>query len=551
MLRNWTIQKKLVAGITLLSLIFAFTAVSGITGLRRYRSLAIEVEQRADEILFAHDLNRCAEILRQSQSRMSRLENNIGMIESVFSPSEVDVERVAIENALVEMRLKLERYQQHIQEVAQSNQSSLLVDRDLQRDSLTEISAIVHLVDQYWHSPTYHRDLPLGDTLNKLVETTHDHFDLIHRGMAEFREDAHQKYVGWMWSWSAYTSLALGAVILLSWSFRTLVVKPFQTLLSGSRLVAGGQFGHRIDLGTNDELSELAEAMNAMSQRFMDAYAKERNLNRELEKKVRDRTRELIKNEQLASVGFLAAGVAHEINNPLAAIAFSAEELGDNVEDLSSLSPTPIEQEIYNNLHKNLRRIQDQAFRCKDITDRLLDFSRLGDSRRSETDLKTLVDELVAMVVKVGKFQCKTVRTHCEDDVFAHCNRQEIQQVVLNLVTNAMESVDTEGAVDVYVTHQDGCAAVIVQDNGCGMDQEVKEHLFEPFYTRRQDGTGTGLGLSISYRIVSQHHGSLIAESDGVGKGSRLVLLLPTEASSASLSENHESHWNHEPQKVA
>ena len=103
-----------------------------------------------------------------------------------------------------------------------------------------------------------------------------------------------------------------------------------------------------------------------------------------------------------------------------------------------------------------------------------------------------------------------------------------------------MESVDTDGFVDVYVRNRGRHAQVIVEDNGCGMTREVREHLFEPFFTRRQDGTGTGLGLSITYRIVSQHHGSLVAHSDGEGKGSRLELLLPIEAFNEDMSYNKE-----------
>lgn len=559
MLSNWTIRKKLIAGLTCLTVIFGVLSTSVFFGLHRYHSLANEVEQRAIEIKFAHNLNRDAETLRHSEGRLRRLESqqvrgfkDHGMIEEsmqLFLDNQIEDEKSTIDMSMLQMSVAIESYEQHLSSLRTSDEKSLLVDRDLQWRSLNRIKATFAKIQESGNRPSLLDDRALDGKLSELVDATHEHFELIQEGITAFRKDVHDQYNGWMWTWGLCTTGAFFMVLVLGWSFRTLVVKPFQTLLAGSRLVAGGQFGHRIDLGTRDELSELAEAMNAMSARFLDAYESERTLNRELERKVRDRTRELIKNEQLASVGFLAAGVAHEINNPLAAIAFSAEELGENVEDLSELGATPIEQEIYGRLQKNLKRIHDQAFRCKGITDRLLDFSRLGDSTRSANDLAPLVEELVSMVGKVGKYQCKSVRVHSDEDVSAICNKQEITQVVLNLVTNALESVDTDGSVDVYVKWIGESAAVVVEDNGCGMDAEVREHLFEPFYTRRKDGTGTGLGLSISYRIVSQHCGSLLAESEGVGLGSRLTLLLPAAVKDSS--QDQTLQWNHEPQKVA
>jgi len=252
-----------------------------------------------------------------------------------------------------------------------------------------------------------------------------------------------------------------------------------------------------------------------------------------LDREVKERTREVIQNEQLASVGFLAAGVAHEINNPLATIAMSAEVLQSRLSDLAML---PAEQrvlggELQHELSRNLRRIEDEAYRCKGITEKLLDFSRLSEVQRAPTNIIDVVNEVVDMVGQLGEFRCKTLNTHATETVVAEVNPQEIRQVVLNLVTNALESVDADGAVDIYVGTQNGEASVVVEDTGCGMDSETQEHLFEPFFTRRRDGTGTGLGLSISYRIVSKHGGSLNAKSAGPDCGSRMVLTLPCVAS--------------------
>ncbi len=367
------------------------------------------------------------------------------------------------------------------------------------------------------------------EALNQLVDQTDEHLALIHSGMAQFSDDVKGQYRAWIGvAWSC-TILALFMVFALLWVFRSLVVKPFTTLLAGSRLVVEGQFDHRIDLGTGDELSELAEAMNGMTDRFQGTMAQLDAMNKDLDQQVQQRTREVIQNEQLASVGFLAAGVAHEINNPLATIAWSAESLASRVSESNAMSlhERIDDEELRDALKINLQRIEDEAYRCKGITEKLLDFSRLSEVQRAPTDLVELVTDVVDMVGKVGKYKCKTIRTHGCDSLIADINPQEIRQVVLNLVTNALESVETDGAIDITIGKRLAMASVVVKDNGCGMSQEVLQHLFEPFFTRRRDGTGTGLGLSITYRIVSQHGGSLIANSDGDGRGSQIEIQLP------------------------
>jgi signal transduction histidine kinase len=154
----------------------------------------------------------------------------------------------------------------------------------------------------------------------------------------------------------------------------------------------------------------------------------------------------------------------------------------------------------------------------------------MGDVRRSTCDLTELVSDVVAMVSTIGQYRCKSLQLVTTTPVYADVNPQQIKQVVLNLLTNALESVDTEGEVKVSVNQAEGGVRLVVQDNGCGMTEEVRQHLFEPFFTRRRDGRGTGLGLSITCRIVNQHGGQITAHSDGPGHGSRLEVLLPVSS---------------------
>jgi signal transduction histidine kinase len=174
-----------------------------------------------------------------------------------------------------------------------------------------------------------------------------------------------------------------------------------------------------------------------------------------------------------------------------------------------------------------LRRIQEEAFRCKEITEKLLDFSRLGPIERVATDMKDLVQGVVDMVSHIGTYREKTVRCQLSVPVIAEVHPQEMKQVVLNLLTNALDSVDEGGEVDVRLDCTDDELKFVVTDQGCGMPPHVIEHLFEPFYTRRRDGQGTGLGLSITYRIIQDHGGTIAATSRGPGYGSEFTIELP------------------------
>jgi len=265
-------------------------------------------------------------------------------------------------------------------------------------------------------------------------------------------------------------------------------------------------------------MAELAEAMNGMTQRFQD-------IRDDLDRQVRERTRQVVRSERLAGVGFLAAGVAHEINNPLASIAMCAESLEGRLleEALDGGDPDPLMQ-------KYLQMIQSEAFRCKQITEKLLDFSRSSQTEHQTTDLRQLVGGVVEMVGHLGKYQRKHIEVLPGDPLMAPVKAQEIKQVVLNLLTNALDRLDAEGTVQIELSRRDGAAELCFSDDGCGMDSEVLDRIFEPFFTRRRNGQGTGLGLSIIHRIISDHGGRIEASSPGAGRGATFRVSLPLKA---------------------
>ena len=364
----------------------------------------------------------------------------------------------------------------------------------------------------------------LREEVERLRQLTADLPSHLHNRLRDLAVDVRARYrtamvVAWL-----NAGLAVGLLGLFFLVFYQSFAKPFGMLVEGSRMVAAGEFEHKIRLEAQDEMGELASSMNAMTTRF-------REIRDDLDQQVRERTSQVVRSEQLASVGFLAAGVSHEINNPLASIALCSESLEGRLEDLLQTSDGDHGEDV--RVARNyLQMIQREAFRCKQITEKLLDFARIGDSRYVAADLRDLTSGVIEMVQHLGKYQQKNLELLAGPPVIAEINAQEIKQVVLNLVTNALESVDPGGMVRVEVHRRGEQAEVVVEDNGCGMTEEVRKHLFEPFFTRRRTGQGTGLGLSITYRIVQEHGGSIAVASEGVGRGSRFVVTLPAHQSS-------------------
>lgn len=315
------------------------------------------------------------------------------------------------------------------------------------------------------------------------------------------------------------TSSVLVLVMLLGlvWLGYEEILHPIRELHRGVTKLAQGNFDSRVHLETADETQELGEAFNDMADRLQDIY---RDLNRQVE----ERSRQLIRSERLASVGFLAAGVAHEINNPLASIAFCGEALENRLRDL--IAADPDQADVIRNY---LRMIQQEAFRCKAITEKLLDFSRAGEAERIETDLVALIRNVIEMVQHLGRLNDKTLIFEPTEAVLAKVNPQELKQVLLNLAINALDSVADGGTVAVSIRNHGPHVEVVVEDDGCGMTDEVLQNLFEPFFTRNRTGKGTGLGLSISHLIISQHGGTLEAASDGPEQGSTFTIRLPRE----------------------
>ncbi len=243
--------------------------------------------------------------------------------------------------------------------------------------------------------------------------------------------------------------------------------------------------------------------------------------------------RRLLQAEKLASLGQLAAGVAHEINNPLATIAGCAEGLLDRASD-PSLQALP----AFKDFSDYLAVIEEEAYRCKEITGGLLQFVRAEGGEREPTDINHLLEKSLEPTMHQPRFSGLTLRF----DLAPHLpriatNQNRLRQVFLALAVNALEACSGKGVLTIRTMERagrpGGGIAIEFEDNGCGIALEMRERIFEPFFTTKGEQRGTGLGLAICQSIVAEHGGQIDCESD-VGRGSLFRIILPLSGKRAS-----------------
>jgi two-component system, NtrC family, sensor kinase len=302
------------------------------------------------------------------------------------------------------------------------------------------------------------------------------------------------------------------------------ILWPLARMKLAVERIAAGRFNGRVDPEGTLEFAELAINFNRMAARLEDLY-------HNLQQRVEAKSRQLVRNERLASVGLLAAGVAHEINNPLSIMTAHAEmslgaiERGDeSAQDESA---------------RSLQVICEEAFRCKRIVEKLLTLGRGPSTAPSIFSLGSLVREIVASVSAMPEYRDRvlTVTPANGIDDRIKGRSDEIKQVVVNLIFNALEATPAGGAVRVNIAADRREVELSVSDTGRGMSDDVLDAIFEPFYTDSRGKTatreethtrrGTGLGLSIAHAIVLRHGGEIRAHSDGPGHGSKFTVILP------------------------
>ncbi len=237
--------------------------------------------------------------------------------------------------------------------------------------------------------------------------------------------------------------------------------------------------------------------------------------------------RQVIQSGHLASIGMLAAGIAHEINNP---VAIMVEEAGW-IEDLLGDEDFK-ESENLNEFKRALVQIRKQGIRCRDITRKLLSFSRHTDNRDQLFDLNELIREITNLSSQHAKYSNITIELNLTEPLSSiKASQTEMEQVIFNLLYNAIDAIDKKGGkVRIHTWQDDSMVHFEVQDTGPGISEANLKRIFDPFFTTKPTGQGTGLGLSICYGIVQKMNGQIVVEST-LGKGSRFEISLPAAES--------------------
>jgi two-component system NtrC family sensor kinase len=232
---------------------------------------------------------------------------------------------------------------------------------------------------------------------------------------------------------------------------------------------------------------------------------------------------QVIETGKLASIGQLAAGIAHEINNPVAIMVEEAGWISDLLEEEEFREGKNLDE-----FHRALKQIRTQGQRCKEITHKLLSFARKTDARIQNININELLEEVVSLSAQRAKYANVEINTRFQSDLpLVSLSQSEMQQVILNLINNALDAMDKEGGTLNIASHLEKSHIVIaVEDNGPGIERENLARIFDPFFTTKPVGKGTGLGLSICYGIIQKMGGKIEVQSV-IGRGTKFTIYLP------------------------
>lgn len=244
------------------------------------------------------------------------------------------------------------------------------------------------------------------------------------------------------------------------------------------------------------------------------------------DKKSEVMNKQVVESGKLATIGELAAGIAHEINNPVAIMVEEAGWIEDLLEDEDLKESKNLEE-----FKRALTQINTQGRRCKEITHKLLSFARKTDSTINDVQVNDAIREIVSLTAQMAKYNNVTIETDLNQGIpYIRISPSELQQVILNLINNAIDAMEKEGGIikiETKVSKLERDHVVIsIQDNGPGIPKDNLDRIFDPFFTTKAVGKGTGLGLSICYGIIQKMGGKIDVHSQ-VGKGSRFRIWIP------------------------
>jgi two-component system NtrC family sensor kinase len=347
---------------------------------------------------------------------------------------------------------------------------------------------------------------------------------------------------------------ALGFVIVAafcaSFFVHRLVYRPLRDLENGAKRISSGDLEHTIPARGTDEFGQLATSFNAMTVALRESQQELRDWAHMLEKKVEERSQKLLiaelgaaRREKLASVGLLAAGIAHELNNPLTGILTFSSLLRKKLPDGSQDA-------------EDLDLVIQETRRCSAIIRRLLDFAREKTPEKKYANLNRIIEDAVRIVERPAHLHdIEIVLDLASGLPPIWIDEDLIKQVVVNMVVNAQHAIEDKGSITLRSRlcpdpriPEPGLPAVpmveiAIADTGCGIPAQNLQRIFDPFFTTKGVGKGTGLGLSVSHGIVKAHGGAIEVES-AVGEGSTFRIFLPMEAPAGEASDGAGSRSN-------
>jgi two-component system NtrC family sensor kinase len=327
------------------------------------------------------------------------------------------------------------------------------------------------------------------------------------------------------------------AALLVGFFVHRLVYVPLRDLESGAQRLSTGNLDQAIPVRSDDEFGNLASLFNGMTDALRNSRAQLQDWGHTLEQKVEERTQELrraqaetMRGEKLASVGLLASGVAHELNNPLTGILTFSHLMRQKLPDKSADA-------------EDMDLVIRETKRCAAIIKRLLDFAREKHPEKKFTDLNQVIDDTVRIVEKPAHLRDIGITLDLDRTLPPiWIDADQIKQVVMNMLVNAQHAVEEKGSITVTTrqaqdprgpgTEAKPMVAISIVDTGCGIPEANLLRIFDPFFTSKDVGKGTGLGLSVSHGIV-EAHGGLIDVQSKVGEGSTFSVFLPLTPPSA------------------
>jgi two-component system NtrC family sensor kinase len=326
-----------------------------------------------------------------------------------------------------------------------------------------------------------------------------------------------------MLTFTGIAALCTVLLLIILFFITSSITNPLRRMVLATNRIAQGDLNHQVRIGFRDEVGQLAHSFNLMTENLKLANENLIQWGKTLEKRVEERTKELremqdylLQSEKLRSLGKMAAGVAHEINNPLTSILINTHLMLEKLER---------RHEFY----ENLSLIADETSRCTQIVKGLLEFARQNPPQKVHTNINELIERTTQLLENQASFQNVRIVKELDDSLpTIKLDRNKIQQVFWNLMLNACEAMPKGG----QLTISDGLSAdgrrieVRFADSGVGIPKDNVNKLFDPFFTTKS--TGTGLGLAVSYGIIQQHDGRIEVKSE-VGRGTVFTLSFPVE----------------------